>query len=134
MYSMPYAVLEVVPSSEDRVTNVSVDHELGNEGFTYQLESGLEGTVHIDHVLNYNQDPNYMADLVLYKLTVEAQHRLEKSPIGLRQLARRLNTSPSQLYRLLDTTNYKKSVRSVLNLLYALDCEVDFVVQHREAV
>jgi hypothetical protein len=131
---MPYAVLEVVPSSEDRVTNVSVDHELGNEGFTYQLESGIEGTVHIDHVLNYNQDPNYLADLVLYKLTVEAQHRLEKSPIGLRQLARRLNTSPSQLYRLLDTTNYKKSVRSVLNLLYALDCEVDFVVQHREVV
>ena len=131
---MPYAVLEVVPSSEDRVTNVSVDRELGNEGFTYRLESGIEGTVHIDHVLNYNQDPNYMADLVLYKLTVEAQNRLEQSPISLRQLARRLNTSPSQLYRLLDTTNYKKSVRNMLNLLYALDCEVDFVVQHREAV
>ncbi len=58
MYSMPYAVLDVVPSSEDRVTNVSVDHELGNEGFTYQLKSGLEGTVHIDHRLDYNQDPN----------------------------------------------------------------------------
>lgn len=131
---MPYAVLDVAPSPEDRITDVTVNHELGNEGFTYQLASGLEGTVHIDHVLDYNQDPNYLANLVLYKLTVEAQHRLEKNPISLRQLARRLNTSPSQLYRLLDTTNCKKSVRNMLNLLYALDCEVDFVVQHREAV
>lgn len=75
---MPYAVLDVAPSPEDRITDVTVNHELGNEGFTYQLASGLEGTVHIDHVLDYNQDPNYLANLVLYKLTVEAQHRLEK--------------------------------------------------------
>jgi len=111
-----------------------VDKELGGEGFTYELESGAEGTVHIDQVLDYHQDPGYMADLLLYKLTVEAQKRIERSGIGIRQLARRLRTSPSQLYRLLDTTNYRKSVRQVLSLLHALDCEVDLVVRDREAV
>ena len=122
------------PSDTDRVAAVYVDKELGGEGFTYELESGAEGTVHIDQVLDYHQDPGYMADLLLYKLTVEAQKRLDRSGIGIRQLARRLRTSPSQLYRLLDTTNYRKSVRQVLSLLHALDCEVDLVVRDREAV
>ena len=122
------------PSEADRVAAVHVDEELGREGFTYRLQSGAEGTVHIDQVLDYHQDPGYMADLLLYKLTVEAQKRLDRSGIGIRQLARRLKTSPSQLYRLLDTTNYRKSVRQLLSLLHALDCEVDLVVRDREAV
>jgi hypothetical protein len=133
-FELPYAKVVPAPSKTDRVAAVHVDKELGGEGFTYELESGAEGTVHIDQVLDYHQDPGYMADLLLYKLTVEAQNRLDRSGIGIRQLARRLRTSPSQLYRLLDTTNYRKSVRQVLSLLHALDCEVDLVVRDREAV
>jgi hypothetical protein len=133
-FEFPFAKVDPEPSEADRVAAVQVDEELGREAFTYQLESGAEGTVHIDQVLDYHQDPGYMADLLLYKLTVEAQNRLDRSGIGIRQLARRLRTSPSQLYRLLDTTNYRKSVRQVLRLLHALDCEVDLVVRDREAV
>jgi len=133
-FEFPYAKVDPEPSEVDRVAVVHVDEELGREAFTYRLESGAEGTVHIDQVLDYHQDPGYMADLLLYKLTVEAQKRLDRSGIGIRQLARRLKTSPSQLYRLLDTTNYRKSVRQVLSLLHALDCEVDLVVRDREAV
>jgi hypothetical protein len=134
VFEFPYAKVDPAPSEADRVAAVHVDEELGREGFTYRLESGAEGTVHIDQVLDYHQDPGYMADLLLYKLTVEAQKRLDRSGIGIRQLARRLRTSPSQLYRLLDTTNYRKSVRQILSLLHALDCEVDLVVRDREAV
>jgi hypothetical protein len=133
-FELPYAKAHPEPSEADRVAAVQVDEELGREGFTYRLESGAEGTVHIDQVLDYHQDPGYMADLLLYKLTVEAQKRIERSGIGIRQLARRLRTSPSQLYRLLDTTNYRKSVRQRLSLLHALDCEVDLVVRDRKAV
>jgi hypothetical protein len=134
VFELPYAKVVPAPSETDRVAAVYVDKELGGEGFTYELESGAEGTVHIDQVLDYHREPGYMADLLLYKLTVEAQNRLDRSGIGIRQLARRLRTSPSQLYRLLDTTNYRKSVRQVLSLLHALDCEVDLVVRDRKAV
>lgn len=133
-YDLPYAKLQVPPSPEDRLAEVHPDDELGQEAFTYTLESGREGTVHIDQVLDYNRDPAYLADLLLYRLTLEGEKRLEASGLGIRQLARRLKTSPSQVYRLLDTTNYKKSVRQMLALLHALDCEVDLVVRDRRAV
>jgi len=41
-----------------------------------------------------------------------------------REIIRRLGTSASQFYRLLDQTNYKKSVDQVLALLNVLGCEV----------
>lgn len=133
IYELPFGRVDPAPSASDRVATVYADQELGDEGFTYQLASGREGTVHVDALLDYNRDPGYMADLLLYKLTVEAAKRLEASGMGIRQLARRLGTSPSQIYRLLDTTNYRKSVRKMLELLQALDCEVELVVRDRRA-
>jgi len=53
--------------------------ELGNEAVTYVLRSGAEGSIHIDHVLEYNQDPDYLAELLSHKLAVEAVKRIEKS-------------------------------------------------------
>jgi hypothetical protein len=72
-YTFPYAKADPRPSSEDRIEEVFVDKEFGNEGFTYILESGREGSVHIEQVLEYNEDPNYLAEFLTYKLTVEAQ-------------------------------------------------------------
>ena len=50
---------------------------------------------------------------------------MESSPSGVRQLSRRLKTSPAQVYRLLDTTNYKKTVDKILELLHVLDAKVE---------
>lgn len=132
-FDYPYARLEAPPSIEDRIAELYVDEELGQEAFTYVLQSGREGTVHVEQVLDYNRDPDYLANLLVYKLTLEAVKRLEAQGIGIRQLARRLKTSPSQLYRLLDTTNYRKSLRRMLALLYALDCEIELAFRDRDA-
>ena len=132
-YLFPYAKLEVQPSVTDRIIEVCVDRELGNEAFTYRLESGGEGSVHIDHVLEYNQDPHLLRDLLLYKLTLEVQKRVAESPLSKREIIRRLGTSATQFYRLLDQTNYKKSVGQMLSLLAILDCEVDLVVREKAA-
>jgi hypothetical protein len=50
-----------------------------------------------------------------------------------REIIRRLGTSPAQLYRLLDQTNYRKSVDQLLRLLQVLDCDVDLVVRAKGA-
>jgi hypothetical protein len=63
-YRMPYAMLDPGPSLRDRVRAVRVDPELGNEAFTYVLESGREGSVHLDSVLAYDDDPELAAELV----------------------------------------------------------------------
>lgn len=130
-FVFPYAKLEIPPSRENPVTRVYVDRELDNEAFTYELQSGAEGTVHIDHVLEYNRDPRYMRDLLLYKLTLVAQERVLSSPLSKRELIRRLGTSPAQFYRLLDQTDYRKSIDQLMKLLHVLDCEVELVVTDR---
>ena len=132
-YLFPYAKLAVQPSAAARIADLVVDKDLGNESLTYRLESGGEGTVHIDHILEYNRDPRVLRDLLLYKLTLEAQQRVAASPLGKRELIRRLSTSATQFYRLLDQTNYKKPVGQMLSLLAILDCEVDLVVREKAA-
>lgn len=129
----PYARLEARPSARDPVVGVVVDAELGKEGFTYRLKSGREGTVHVEQVLEYNKDPEYLRNLLLYKLTIEAQKRVAKSALSRREIIRRLGTSPAQFYRLVDQTNYRKSIDQVLSLLHVLDCEVDLVVRAKSA-
>jgi hypothetical protein len=126
-YEYPYARLD--QSMGELVREVYVDRELGGEAFTYVLESGSEGTVHIDSVLDYNSDPMYIADLILYKLTLEAQKRVDESKISRNELTRRLQTSPSQFARLLDQTNYRKSFRQIVALLALLDCQVEVEVR-----
>jgi hypothetical protein len=121
------------PISDDPVTRVYVDRELGGEGFTYELQSGKTGTVLIEQVLEYNRDPNYLRDLMLYKLTIEAQSRIADSPLSKREIIRRLGTSATQLYRLLDQTNYKKSLDQLVSLLQLFECDVDLVVRAKSA-
>jgi predicted XRE-type DNA-binding protein len=129
----PYVKSEPSPSAGDRVRRAFVDPELGGEGFTYELRSGRTGTVHVEQVLEYNQDPAHLRDLLLYKLTLEAQKRIETSALSKREIVRRLATSAPQLYRLLDQTNYRKSVDQLVTLLRVLDCEVDLVVRAKSA-
>ena len=127
----PYARATPRPGAQDRIVKVHVDKELGQEAFTYVLASGREGSVHVDSVLDYNADPHYMADLLLYELTLEAQRRIADSPLSRREVARRLGTSVPQLYRLLDQANSRKSLQKVVSLLSVLDCEVKLTVRKR---
>jgi hypothetical protein len=131
--AFPYAKSDPSPTPQDPVAQVFIDAELGREAFTYELESGRTGTIHVDQILEYNQDPTYLRDLLLYRLTLEAQKRMEASPLSKREIIRRLNTSAAQLYRLLDQTNYSKSVDQLLSLLQVLECDVDLVVRAKNA-
>ena len=132
-FLFPYTKTDPLPTRSDRVLEISLDDEVGREGFTYKLASGLEGSVHIEQVLEYNQDPAYMRDLLVYKLTIEARKRVSESGLSKREIIRRLGTSPAQFYRLLDSTYYRKSVDKILLLLQVLDCDVDLVVRARSA-
>lgn len=127
-YTFPYALLRLKPDPKNRITEAFPDEDLGKEGFTYRLAKGGEDTVHLDAVLEYNQDPGYLNDLLLHRLTLEAQKAVESSDLSKRELIRRLGTSASQFYRLLDSTYSKKSVGQMLALLHLLGRDVDVVV------
>jgi hypothetical protein len=132
-YVFPYIKSDPAPRSDNPVTRVYVDKEIGNEGISYELASGDTGTIHIEQVLEYNNDPNYLRDQLLYKLTLEAQRRVTASRLSKREIIRRLGTSATQFYRILDQTNYSKSVDQLVSLLQVLDCEVDLLVRAKSA-
>ncbi len=132
-YTFPYGKCTPRPSRSDPVTEVFVDPELASEAFTYRLKQGGEGSVHVEPVLDFNKDPSYLRDLLVYQLTLEAQKRVAETSLGKREIVRRMGTSPAQLYRLLDPTNYGKTVDQLLRLLNVLDCDVELVVRAKTA-
>jgi hypothetical protein len=127
----PYSRLSVAPQRSRPLEEVFVDAELDKEAFTYRLATGDEQTVHVEQVLEYNSDPEYLKDTTLYRLTIEAQRRVEHSALSKREIIRRLGTSATQFYRLLDTTNYSKSIGQLLALLEILGCEVELIVRDK---
>ena len=131
--SLPYERTEPAPTPEDPIDEIWIDPELGNEGFTYFLKSGRDNSVVTDQFLDYNCDPDYLRDLLLYKMTVQAQDILAASSLSKREVIRRLGTSPSQFYRLMDQTNYNKSIDKMISLLAALDHEVDLTIRPTHA-
>ena len=118
-------------NASKRVTSVYSDPKLANEGFTYELESGETESVLLDEVLYYHADPAILNDLFLFDLTCEVHKALGGSRLSKRELIRRLGTSSSQFYRLLDTTNYAKSAGQMISLLHLLGKSVNVSVRPR---
>ena len=132
-YSLPYSRLDPRPTLRNKIQTVRVDDELGREAVTYVLASGEEGSAHIDHALEYNEDPTLLSELMVHRLTVAARAHIGRSGLSRREVARRLGTSIPQLYRLLDTTNTRKSINQLVALLRVLGCNVDLVIKHKRA-
>src|SRR5215831_4204150 len=122
----PFAKTNPRPTGADPIARVWIDKELDSEAFTYALGSRQEGTVHVEQVLEYNKDPDYLRDRLLYRLTLEAQKRVAASSLPKREIIRRLGTSATQFYRLIDHDQ-------LVSLLQVLDCDVDFVVRAQSA-
>ncbi len=129
-YEMPYAAMDP-RAGRLKVVKAFADPELGREAFTYETDAGEVGVVHLDDVLLHHGDPRAELEQALYELTVEAETALRESRMSKRALARRLATSMSQLTRLLDATNRRKSVEQMMALLHALGREVRLVVHRR---
>ena len=77
MLPFPYAKLDPRPTPRDRVCEAFPDAELAKEGVTYVLESGAEGSLHIDDILEYNEDPRQLSEILMHRLTVEARKRID---------------------------------------------------------
>lgn len=124
VFQYPFVKLDIRPTSDDRISEIYIDKELGCEAVTYILESGKENSVHLDSFLEYNKDPDFLRMRFLFELTVEAKNVMKKSKLSKNEICRRLKTSPSQLSRLLDQTNHRKSVDKMLDLLAVLGVNV----------
>jgi hypothetical protein len=108
---LPFAKLRLAPTAENPVEEIFVDAEVARQAVTYRLASGAEDSV------------------PLYSLTLKALELVRRSSLSKREIARKLKTSPAQLYRLLDPANYKKSVDQMMRLAAGLGYEVNFTLK-----
>lgn len=132
-YSLPFSRLRLRPKPNDRIKEIYVDRDLDNRGITYRLDSGQEDSIHLDAFLDFNKDPGFLRDATLHRLTISANKLVQKSDLSKQEIIRRLRTSPSQLYRLLDPSNYQKSIDEMLRLLAVLGCSVEWKVLSKAA-
>lgn len=65
----------------------------------------------------------------MHRLTLAARSAVEESGLAKRELIRRLGTSASQFYRLLDPGHQDKSVGQLLVLLHLVGHEVRVVAR-----
>jgi len=127
-YTLPFSRLRLKPQRKDKIKRIYVDRELGSRGVTYILDSGQEDSIHLDAFLDFNKDPQFLRDVTLHQLAVHASKFIKSSGLSKQEIVRRLRTSPSQLYRLLDPTNYRKSIDEMLRLLAVLGCRVELKI------
>ena len=125
LYLFPYSMLALAPSHNNPIERVYVDKDLAEKGFTYVLKAGKEDSVLLDQVLEYNQDPNYLVRMLRHSLTVHALAILKGSSISKREVIRRMKTTPTQFYRLIDLRFENKSLDQMVKLLAALDCPIE---------
>jgi hypothetical protein len=131
--SLPFTKLRVKPTRHNKIIEIYVDPELGRRAISYRLASGQQDSVHVDAFLDYNKDPEFLREITLHKLSVEAVKAMKASGLSKQEVIRRLKTSPSQLYRLLDPSNNRKSIDEMLRLLSVLGYRVEWSVVKQAA-
>lgn len=115
----PYSALGI----RNRVVEAAPDAEVGYHSFYFILNDGKKGFVPFDQPLYIVQNPEYAKERALYEVTKKINEFIAVEKIPKRELARRLQTSLSQLARLLDTTNYKKELSRLIEIAAILDYE-----------
>lgn len=128
---LPFHKLRVPPATDNKAVDIFVDKELAKRAISYVLEDGRGDSVHLDAFLEFNHDPEYDKSIHLHKLTVKANEAFHKSALSKTDIAQRLETSRSQLDRILDTSNYKKSIDEVLKLLNVLGFKLEIKVRKK---
>jgi hypothetical protein len=115
----PYSSLGI----HQKVKKAAPDNEVGKHSFYFVLENGKKEYVPYDQPLHIVQNPEYVRQQALYKMTKMINQFISREKVSKRELARRLHTSMSQLTRLLDITNYKKELSRLIEIAAILNYE-----------
>ena len=133
-YDLPFWRLRIKPTLNDRIHDCFIDPDLGMESITYTLESGTTDSIHLDAFLDFNNDPDHLRKNRLYDYTNQANDFIDNYDVSISELARMMNSSRSQVYRLLDPANNSKSVDSMLRLLGVLGITPEFKTKKKKNV
>jgi len=131
-YSLPFAVFRNKKiHNQNRFTSITIDRELGNQAVSFTLEDGSNGDFPADFVL-YHCDPTYdWSPINQLKRTLK--NSLGASKLSVRVIADALNTSPSQVVRLLQENKGSKQLAQLFRLADLAGYEIKFNLKKKRA-
>lgn len=131
-YSLSFAVFrDKKIHSKNRFTSIAIDEELGNQAVSFTLEDGTKGDFPADFVL-YHCDPTYDWSPI-NQLKRALKDRLDTSKLSVRVIADALNTSPSQVVRLLQENKGSKQLAQLFKLAEVAGYEIQFNLKKKRA-
>ncbi len=131
-YNLPFAVFrDKKISSKNRFSSITIDRELGNQAASFVLEDGSKGDFPADFVLYYC-DPSYDWS-PMNQLKRALKDQLGKSKLSVRVIADALNTSPSQVMRLLQENRASKQIAQLFQLAELAGYQITFNLKKKKA-
>jgi hypothetical protein len=117
--------------SKNRFDSIGIDRELGNQAVSFVLEDGTKGDFPADLVL-YHCDPTYDWSPI-NQLKKALKDKLGASQLSVRVIADALNTSPSQVVRLLQEDKVSKQLVQLFRLAELAGYKVEFNLKKKKA-
>ena len=131
-YSLPFAVFgNKKISTNNRFISIDVDRELGGQAVSFVLEDGTKGDFPADLVL-YHCDPSYDWSPI-NQLKRALKDKLGASQLSVRVIADALNTSPSQVVRLLQENKVSHQLAQLFRLAELAGYRVEISLKNKKA-
>lgn len=131
-YNLPFSLLgNKKIDSRNRFASIGVDRELGSQAASFVLEDGSKGDFPADFVL-YHCDPTYDWSPI-NQLKKALRDKLGASELSVRVIADALNTSPSQVVRLLEENKVSKQLVQLFRLADLAGYKVEFNLKKKKA-
>ncbi len=131
-YNLPFAVFRGKKiGGRNRFLSITIDEELGNQAVSFVLEDGSTGDFPADFVLYYC-DPTYDWSPI-NQLKKALKDELDTSKLSVRVIADALNTSPSQVMRLLQENRASKQITQLFQLAELAGYQIEFNLKKKKA-
>lgn len=131
-YNLPFSAFgKKNIHSKNRFVSIAIDRELASQAASFVLEDGSREDFPADFVL-YHCDPSYDWSPI-NQLKRALKDRLGKSKLSIRVIADALNTSPSQVVRLLEENKVSKQLVQLFRLAELAGYQVQFNLKKKKA-
>lgn len=131
-YNLPFAVFgNKKIGADNRVVSIAIDRELGSQGAAFLLGDGSKSDFPADLVLYYC-DPAYDWSPI-NQLKKALKDKLGLSRISVRTLADALDTSPSQVARLLEENKVSRQLMQLFQLAQLAGYQIEFHLKKKAA-
>ena len=131
-YEMPFSIFrDKKIGLKNKFVSLDIDEALDGQAVTFILQDGAKGDFPADLVLYYC-DPTYQWS-PLNQIKQAIKDKLKQSKVSIRVLANLLKTSPSQVLRLLNSTELSKQFLQLSHIAEVVGCQIQWQLKKKAA-